>query len=45
LTKKRYDETREAINYIARWNKKKEFHGKFDREVLDELEKNESSIN
>ena len=45
LTKKRYDETRDAINYIARWNHQKEFKGKFDREILDELENAEGSIN
>lgn len=35
LTMKRYDEARAAINTIARVNNKKEFTGKFDREVAD----------
>ena len=35
LTKKRYDETRAAINFIAKWNNQKPFNGKFDREILD----------
>ena len=33
---RKYDEAREAINFIARTNKQKEFHGKFDREVHEE---------
>ncbi len=36
ITKKKYDEARFAINWIARFNAREEtFNGKFDREVLD----------
>ncbi len=30
-----YDEAREAINRIAKFNKQNEFHGEFDREIDD----------
>ena len=36
LSTKRYDEAREAINFIARTNGRREFTAKFDREVIDE---------
>jgi hypothetical protein len=36
VSQRRYDEAREAINFIARTNKQKEFNGKFDREILEE---------
>ena len=36
VSQRRYDEARQAINFIARTNKQKEFNGKFDREVLEE---------
>jgi hypothetical protein len=45
LTKKRYDETRAAINFIAKWNNQKPFNGKFDREILDLKESRDPSIN
>ena len=36
ITKKKYDEARVAINWIARFNARDEiFDSKFDREVLD----------
>jgi hypothetical protein len=34
LSTKRYDESREAINFIARTNGRREFTAKFDREVI-----------
>lgn len=36
LSTRRYDEAREAINFIAKTNGKREFTAKFDREVIDE---------
>ena len=36
LSTRRYDEAREAINFIAKANGKREFTAKFDREVIDE---------
>ena len=36
LSTKRYDEAREAINFIARTNGRREFTAKFDREVIEE---------
>jgi hypothetical protein len=36
LSTKRYDEARDAINFIARTNGRREFTAKFDREVIDE---------
>ena len=36
LSTRRYDEAREAINFIAKINGKREFTAKFDREVIDE---------
>ena len=36
LSTKRYDEAREAINFIARTNGRREFTAKFDREVIDD---------
>lgn len=32
ISQHKYDEARAAINKIARWNRRKEFHGEFDRE-------------
>ena len=36
LSTRRYDEAREAINFIAKTNGRREFTAKFDREVIDE---------
>ena len=36
LSTRRYDEAREAINFIAKTNGKREFTAKFDREVNEE---------
>lgn len=36
LSRRRYDEAREAINFIAKTNGRREFTAKFDREVIDE---------
>ena len=36
LSKRRYEEARAAINFIAKTNNQKAFTGKFDREVLEE---------
>ena len=36
LSKRQYDKAREAINLMAKTNGTKEFHGKFDREVVEE---------
>jgi hypothetical protein len=36
LSTRRYDEAREAINFIAKTNGKREFTAKFDREIIDE---------
>jgi membrane protein YdbS with pleckstrin-like domain len=36
LSKKRYDEARQSISFIARVNKQKEFTSKFDHEVMEE---------
>ena len=36
LSKRRYEEARAAINFIAKTNKQEAFTGKFDREVLEE---------
>ena len=35
ISKRRYDEARESINRIARFNNQPEFKGEFDREVED----------
>ena len=35
ISKHRYEEARESINRIARYNRQAEFHGEFDREVAD----------
>jgi hypothetical protein len=36
LSKRRYEEARAAINFIAKTNNQEAFTGKFDREVLEE---------
>ena len=36
ISKGKYAEARQAINFIAKTNKQKEFNGKFDREVHEE---------
>jgi hypothetical protein len=37
ISRKKYDDARDAINFIAKTNGTKEFHGRFDREIIDEL--------
>ena len=36
LSKRRYDEARASINFIAKTNNQEAFTGKFDREVIEE---------
>lgn len=36
LSKRRYDEARASINFIAKTNNQNAFTGKFDREVIEE---------
>lgn len=45
LSKKRYDEARAAITFIAKVNNQNAFNGKFDREILDEHHRKESGLN
>jgi len=45
ISRKRYDEARKSINFIAKVNKKEEFHSKFESEVLEEKQVRDKSLN
>jgi MFS family permease len=45
ISKGRFDEARNSINVIARYNKQNEFHGEFDREVTDRKTKSIIALN
>ena len=45
ISRKRYDEARNSINFIAKVNKKYEFHSKFESEVLEQKHVREESLN
>jgi Sugar (and other) transporter len=45
ISRKRYDEARQAINFIAKVNKKDEFHSKFESEVLEEKNVRDKALN
>ena len=45
ISRKRYDDARQSINFIAKVNKKDEFHSKFESEVLEEKHIRGKSLN
>ena len=45
ISRKKYDDARNSINFIAKVNKKDGFHSKFESEVLEEKHVRDKTLN